>query len=172
MEDTRTPEETNAKRKQLEQKRANHRFKNRLLKFTIIASGLLSSSTSANAQGFHFERVNRTQAQAPRQVQYGTPEWAESQGYRYSPKYSQCLNHRGMINMENGTLDHQGYLGAWIKPTNDPRVQKVIFLPNNPVEDAHLVEEQYSTVAKDMMKLRDGPYQRSNRLPRGWGLIR
>ena len=185
MEDKRTPEEIAEKKQALKKRQTAYKRSGRARRLLQIAAlttaGLFAKSTSAEAQGFHYERVNTTQQQAPKQIQYGTPEWAESQGYRYSSRYSQGINHRGMINRETGTWEHHGYLGAWIRPTNQPGVMSVMFLPNDPINEAHLVEEQYSTTAKQMQKGTrqcppSGPYTRSNVggigriLPRGWFL--
>ena len=172
MEENRTPEETEAKRKQLEQKKTNHRFRNLLLKFTLIGSGLLSSSTSANAQGFHLERVNNTETRAPQKVVYGTPEWAESQGYVFNRALSFGLNTRGKMNRHGG-MEHYGYLGVWQNPY-DPQDCKI--LPKRP--DLDRIVDASPAMIRTWKNANNGrgagPYERPNIriLPRGWGLIR
>jgi len=172
MEENRTPEETEAKRQQLEQKKTNHRFRNMLLKFALIGSGLLSSSTNANAQGFHYERVSSTQKQAPRQVMRGSPEWAESQGYVFNRALSFGLNTRGKMNRHGG-MEHYGYLGVWQNPY-DPQDCKI--LPQRP--DLDKVIDASPALIRTWKNANNGrgagPYERHNIriLPRGWGLIR
>lgn len=171
MEENRTPEETEAKRKQLEQKRTNHRFRNMLPKFMLIGSGLFTTTSSVNAQSFHLERISTTQQQAPRQAIYGSPEWAESQGYKLNRALSYGLNTRGKIDRHGG-IEHHGYLGVWQNPY-DPQDCKI--LPQRP--DLDKVIDASPALIRTWKNANNGrgagPYERHNIriLPRGWELI-
>lgn len=167
MEDTRTPEEREATKENLEKRKRAYkgfrRVRRALQITTLVGAGLFAKSTGANAQGFHYEPVNTTQTQGqtqtPRELIKGTPEWAASKGFVREPRFEAWLNRRGMLSKRTGTWEHHGYASAWIHPVRG----KVIFLPKEPVLDRQLAETEYSIeTVKRLQDRRKGPFEPSN----------